>query len=55
MARRWRSRKATPFPSIWARAKSFKAGTAPLELMVIGVARDMAAKNAFLADAKNAF
>ena len=34
--------------------KSFKAGSAPLELRAIGVARDMKTKDAFLADAKNA-
>ena len=34
-------------------AKSFKAGAAPLELMIIGVARDMAVKNAFAANAAN--
>jgi hypothetical protein len=34
-------------------AKSFKGGSAPLELMVIGVARDMAAKNAFAANPAN--
>jgi mannose-6-phosphate isomerase-like protein (cupin superfamily) len=32
---------------------SFKAGSAPLELMVIGVAKDMATKNAFAANAAN--
>jgi len=32
---------------------SFKAGSAPLELMVIGVAKDMATKNAFAANADN--
>ena len=34
-------------------AKSFKGGSAPLELMVIGVAKDMAAKNAFAANIDN--
>jgi mannose-6-phosphate isomerase-like protein (cupin superfamily) len=34
-------------------AKSFKGGSAPLELMIIGVARDMAAKNAFAANPDN--
>jgi hypothetical protein len=34
-------------------AKSFKGGSAPLELMIIGVARDMAAKNAFAASLAN--
>jgi len=32
---------------------SFKAGASPLELMVIGVAKDMATKNAFAANAAN--
>lgn len=34
-------------------AKSFKGGNAPLELMIIGVAKDMAAKNAFAANPDN--
>jgi mannose-6-phosphate isomerase-like protein (cupin superfamily) len=34
-------------------AKSFKGGSQPLELMVIGVAKDMAAKNAFAANPDN--
>jgi mannose-6-phosphate isomerase-like protein (cupin superfamily) len=35
-------------------SKSFRAGTAPLELMVVGIARDMRTKNAFAAVAANA-
>ena len=35
-------------------SKSFTAGTAPLELMVVGVARDISTKNAFAAVAANA-
>jgi hypothetical protein len=35
-------------------SKSFTAGTAPLELMVVGIARDMRTKNAFAAVAANA-
>jgi mannose-6-phosphate isomerase-like protein (cupin superfamily) len=35
-------------------SKSFTAGTAPLELMVIGIARDIRTKNAFAAVAANA-
>jgi len=34
--------------------KSFAAGTAPLELMVVGIARDMKTKDAFAAVASNA-
>jgi hypothetical protein len=34
--------------------KSFTAGTAPLELMVVGIARDIRTKNAFAAVAANA-
>ena len=35
-------------------SKSFMAGTAPLELMVVGIARDMRTKDAFAAVAANA-
>jgi mannose-6-phosphate isomerase-like protein (cupin superfamily) len=35
-------------------SKSFMAGSAPLELMVVGIARDMRAKDAFAAVAANA-
>ena len=35
-------------------SKSFTAGTAPVELMVVGVARDISTKNAFAAVAANA-
>jgi mannose-6-phosphate isomerase-like protein (cupin superfamily) len=35
-------------------SKSFAAGTAPLELMVVGIARDMRTKDAFAAVAANA-
>ena len=35
-------------------SKSFTAGTAPLELMVVGIARDMRTKDAFAAVAANA-
>ena len=34
-------------------SKSFMAGTAPLELMVVGIARDMRTKDAFAAVAAN--
>jgi mannose-6-phosphate isomerase-like protein (cupin superfamily) len=34
-------------------SKSFTAGTAPLELMVVGIARDIRAKDAFAAVAAN--
>ena len=40
-------KKGDAIPVDLDQAKSFKAGSAPLELMVIGVAKDMAAKNAF--------
>ena len=33
--------------------KSFTAGTAPLELIVVGIARDMRTKDAFAAVAAN--
>jgi hypothetical protein len=35
-------------------SKSFTAGTAPLELMVVGIARDMRTKDAFAGVAENA-
>jgi len=35
-------------------SKSFTAGTAPLELMIVGIARDMRTKDAFAAVAANA-
>ena len=35
-------------------SKSFTAGTAPLELMVVGIARDMRTKDAFGEVAENA-
>ena len=35
-------------------SKSFRAGTAPLELMVVGIARDIRTKNAFAAVSANA-
>lgn len=47
-------KKGDAVPVDLNQAKSFKAGSAPLELLVIGVSKDMAAKTAFLADAKNA-
>jgi mannose-6-phosphate isomerase-like protein (cupin superfamily) len=37
-----------------SQSKSFTAGTAPLELMVVGIARDMRTKDAFAAVAANA-
>ena len=46
-------RKGDAIPVELGQAKSFKGGTAPLELMVIGVAKDMAAKNAFAANIDN--
>jgi mannose-6-phosphate isomerase-like protein (cupin superfamily) len=47
-------KKGDAVPVDLNQAKSFKAGSAPLELMVVGVSKDMAAKTTFLADAKNA-
>jgi len=35
-------------------SESFMVGSAPLELMVVGIARDMRAKDAFAAVAANA-
>jgi mannose-6-phosphate isomerase-like protein (cupin superfamily) len=46
-------RKGDAIPVEPGQAKSFKGGSAPLELMIIGVAKDMAAKNAFAADLAN--
>ena len=36
-------------------SKSFKGGSAPLELMIIGIAKDMKTKEAFLAEMANSF
>jgi len=47
-------KKGDAIPVDLNQAKTFKAGNAALELMVIGVSKDMAAKTAFLADARNA-
>jgi mannose-6-phosphate isomerase-like protein (cupin superfamily) len=47
-------KKGDAVPVDLGQTKSFKAGTQPLELMIIGVARDMKTKNAFMADAANA-
>jgi mannose-6-phosphate isomerase-like protein (cupin superfamily) len=46
-------KKGDAIPVDLGQNKSFKAGSAPLELMIIGVAKDMAAKNAFAADPAN--
>jgi len=46
-------KKGDAIPVDVGQSKSFKAGSAPLELMIIGVAKDMAAKNAFAANAAN--
>ena len=46
-------KKGDAIPVDLDQRKSFKGGSAPLELMVIGVAKDMAAKNAFAADPAN--
>ncbi len=47
-------KKGDAIPVDLGQRKSFAAGPEPLELMVIGVARDMKTKDAFMADAKNA-
>jgi hypothetical protein len=47
-------KKGDAIPVDLGQTKSFKAGTSPLEMMIIGVARDMKAKEIFMADAKNA-
>ncbi|HEY2009039.1 MAG TPA: cupin domain-containing protein [Rhizomicrobium sp.] len=46
-------RKGDAIPVDLNQAKSFKGGSAPLELMIIGVAKDMAVKNAFAANPDN--
>jgi mannose-6-phosphate isomerase-like protein (cupin superfamily) len=46
-------KKGDAIPVEPGQSKSFKGGSAPLELMIIGVATDMAAKNAFAADGAN--
>jgi mannose-6-phosphate isomerase-like protein (cupin superfamily) len=46
-------KKGDAIPVELNQAKSFKGGSAPLELMIIGVARDMATKNAFAANPDN--
>ena len=46
-------KKGDAIPIDLNQAKSFKGGSAPLELLVIGVAKDMAAKNAFAANLDN--
>ena len=46
-------KKGDAIPVDLDQAKSFKGGSAPLELMIIGVAKDMAAKNAFAASLAN--
>jgi mannose-6-phosphate isomerase-like protein (cupin superfamily) len=45
--------KGDAIPVDLNQSKSFKAGSAPLEMMVIGVARDLKAKEAFAADPAN--
>ena len=46
-------KKGDAIPVDLNQAKSFKAGSQPLELMIIGVAKDMVAKNAFAANPAN--
>jgi mannose-6-phosphate isomerase-like protein (cupin superfamily) len=47
-------KKGDAIPVDIGQSKSFKGGSAPLELMIIGVAKDMETKKAFLAVAANA-
>ena len=47
-------KKGDAIPVDVGQTKSFSGGKEPLELLVIGVAKDMAAKDAFMADPKNA-
>jgi mannose-6-phosphate isomerase-like protein (cupin superfamily) len=46
-------KKGDAIPVDLNQSKSFKAGAEPLELMIIGVAKDMAAKNVFAANPAN--
>jgi mannose-6-phosphate isomerase-like protein (cupin superfamily) len=46
-------KKGDAIPVDVNQSQSFKAGAAPLELMIIGVAKDMAAKDAFMANPAN--
>jgi mannose-6-phosphate isomerase-like protein (cupin superfamily) len=46
-------KKGDAIPVEVGQAHSFQAGSAPLELMAIGVAKDMATKNAFAANPDN--
>jgi mannose-6-phosphate isomerase-like protein (cupin superfamily) len=46
-------KKGDAIPVDLGQSKSFKAGAAPLELMIIGVARDMKAKDTFAANPAN--
>jgi mannose-6-phosphate isomerase-like protein (cupin superfamily) len=46
-------KKGDAIPLDVGQSKSFKAGSQPLELLIIGVAKDMAAKNAFAANPAN--
>jgi mannose-6-phosphate isomerase-like protein (cupin superfamily) len=46
-------KKGDAIPVEVGQAKSFKGGSAPLELMIIGVAKDQKAKDAFAADPAN--
>jgi mannose-6-phosphate isomerase-like protein (cupin superfamily) len=47
-------KKGDAIPVDVGQSKSFKGGSAPLELMVIGVAKDMEAKKGFMSVAANA-
>ena len=46
-------KKGDAIPVDLGQAKSFKAGATPLELMIIGVAKDQKTKDAFAANPAN--
>jgi mannose-6-phosphate isomerase-like protein (cupin superfamily) len=48
-------KKGDAIPVDIGQSKSFKSGAAPLELMIIGIAKDMKTKEAFLAVMANSF
>lgn len=48
-------KKGDAIPVDLNQAKSFKGGSTPLEMMIIGVAKDMAVKNAFAANPDNEY
>lgn len=48
-------KKGDAIPVDLGQSKSFKGGSAPLELMIIGIAKDMKTKEVFLAVMANSF